>query len=61
LYAMRPQAYIDGLPSEEYKAIVGQVARCDISEGTPVRRGMVGGERLVQREIASPRRWRDSQ
>jgi len=30
VYAMRPQQYIEGLPSEEYEVVIGKKARADI-------------------------------
>jgi len=41
IYAMRPQAFIDGLPSERYEDVVGAVAMCDIKKGRPIQEHMI--------------------
>ncbi|MEK7078207.1 MAG: N-acetylneuraminate synthase family protein [Patescibacteria group bacterium] len=36
LWAMRPQAYLAGLPSEKYEEILGQKAAADLKKGEPI-------------------------
>jgi sialic acid synthase SpsE len=36
VYAMRPQAYVDGLPSEEYEAVIGNTAVNDLKKYDPI-------------------------
>jgi sialic acid synthase SpsE len=36
LWAMRPQAYLAGLPSEKYEEILGQKAPVDLKKGDPI-------------------------
>ncbi|MBU0649363.1 N-acetylneuraminate synthase family protein [Patescibacteria group bacterium] len=36
IYAMRPQAYIGGLPSEEYKNVLGRVAKRSLKKYEPI-------------------------
>jgi len=37
LYAMRPQAYARGLPSEEYERVIEKVAKVDLKKYDPIR------------------------
>lgn len=39
LYAMRPQAYAGGLPSEEYENVIGMTARRSLRTFDPITRG----------------------
>lgn len=37
IYAMRPQAYAGGLPSEEYERVLGRTVRQDLKKYDPIR------------------------
>ena len=37
LYAMRPQAYAGGLPSEAYESVIGRRAARDLKKYDPIR------------------------
>lgn len=39
IYAMRPQKYIDGLPSEEYEKVLGKKVNRDLKKYTPIKKG----------------------
>ncbi len=41
LYAMRPQAYLGGMLSEEYEEVVGRTACVDIAKFSPITRPLV--------------------
>jgi sialic acid synthase SpsE len=36
IYAMRPQKYIDGLPSEEFEKVVGKKIKQDLNKYDPI-------------------------
>ncbi len=36
IYAMRPQVYLEGLPSEKYKEVIGKKARVDLKKYQPI-------------------------
>ncbi len=36
IYAMRPQGYIDGLPSEEYEKVIGKKIKKDLKKYNPI-------------------------
>lgn len=41
VYAMRPQAYAQGLPSEEYESIIGRKTKKDLKKYDPITREML--------------------
>ena len=41
LYAMRPQEYAGGLPSEEYEHVIGKSAKTDLKKYDPIRREVI--------------------
>jgi len=42
LYAMRPQGYINGLPSEEYERVIGKVVMRDVAKYEPITEDIIG-------------------
>ena len=41
LYAMRPQEYAGGLPSEEYEAVLGKKIKKDLKKFGPITRDIL--------------------
>jgi N,N'-diacetyllegionaminate synthase len=41
LFAMRPQLYLKGLPSEEYENILSKKSKINISKGSPISREFI--------------------
>ncbi|MEK7612065.1 MAG: N-acetylneuraminate synthase family protein [Patescibacteria group bacterium] len=39
IYAMRPQQYADGLPSEQYEAVLGKRTRVELKKYDPIKMG----------------------
>jgi len=41
IYAMRPQQYIEGLPSEEYEYVIGKKIKKDLKKFEPISKGVL--------------------
>ena len=41
VYAMRPQGYIKGMPSEEYERVIGKIVTRDMEKYEPITEDMI--------------------